>query len=352
MARTFRRLAVVLASLSLVAGCASNGGSSASVAPSAVPSTAATSPSDPTASPGVDSWVPEEDITFIVPFPAGSAPDAQARVVALEMEKDLGVPVVVQNVEGGASTIGLLELATSDPDGTTIGLGTAGGNSVQRRLIDNPFEGPGTLTAVARISQVANVMYASPSRGWDSIETFVDAAKASEAPFTVGLGNKGSSQHIQTELFARAAGIELEPVYFDAGQMVLPAVNGTVHVSVSQFGPVVQYIEAGDLAYIGTFLPEPPDGVEVTSFVGAGYDVSTDYADYEGVFGPAGLPEAITARLSVSVERAIASDAYQEYAAGVFAVPAFLGYEDFAAQVLLTDEQAVQVIEELGLDQG
>ena len=341
--------ALVIA-LTIISAC--SGSSSPTAAPSSAPSTVAPTESMmPSESPSAAAWSPDHAITFLVGYTAGSAPDANARVIAQEMEKDLGVSIVIQNVEGAASTIALRQLADATADGYTIGYGTAGGMSLQRRLIDSPFSGLSEVTPISRTNLVSNVMYASAKRGWDTVDKFVAAAKAASQPITVGLGAAGSIQHIQSTLFAQAAGFEIRPVYFGAGQMVLPAVNGTVDVSTSQFGPTVQYVQTGDLAYICTFVPKAPAGVDVTTCADAGYDTSSSYNDYEGIFGPAGLPDEVVSRLEQSIKTAIDSDAYAQYAQKTFTIPAYLDHTEFAQLAQTTDQQAVNIIQQLGLGQ-
>lgn len=289
---------------------------------------------------------PAGDIRFIVPFPAGSAPDSNARVVAQELEADLGVSVIVENIEGGASTIGLLELVNSDPDGTTIAI--AGSSvSVQSRLVDSAFGGVDSLTSIAQLSAVPNLVYASPSKGWESIDDFIEAAKENPG-LTVGLGRAGAVQHIQIELLEESAGINLEPVYFGAGQMVLPAVTGTVDISVSQPGPVTQYVETGELILLGALGNVVPAGLDVALIDDSGYTTS-DFSAWEGIFGPADMPAEIVEALAAAIERAVASDAYSSYAEGVFGVPLFAGPEDFSQIVSSTDKLAIELIEKLGL---
>ncbi len=61
-------------------------------------------------------------ITIIVPFAAGGGTDVAARLLAALMEKDLGVPVQILNKPGAGSQVGVTTLATSKPDGYTIGI--------------------------------------------------------------------------------------------------------------------------------------------------------------------------------------------------------------------------------------
>ncbi len=290
---------------------------------------------------------PEEDITYLIPYPAGSAPDAQGRIVAQQLEDDLGVSVVVQNVEGGAGTIGLYELSQADPDGYTIGIGTASA-AIQSRAVDTPFEGFESLTPVAQTSQTVNVLYATPDKGWDNLEDFITEAKDNPGELQVGLPPAGSGQHIGWLALEEAAGIDVREVHFDAGQMVLPAVNGTVDASISQPGTVTQYVETEALMILGAFGEALPEGLNTTLIVDEGYDVNR-FIGWEGVFGPADMPEDVRQVLADAMERAVASDAYQEFMATTSGVAAFVGGEEFEQVVADTDQVGAEIVEELGL---
>src|SRR4051812_35883949 len=63
---------------------------------------------------------PSRQITLIFPFAAGGGGDTGARVIAAELAKLLGQPVVVENRAGGSGSLGFAALRTSKPDGYTI----------------------------------------------------------------------------------------------------------------------------------------------------------------------------------------------------------------------------------------
>jgi tripartite-type tricarboxylate transporter receptor subunit TctC len=291
---------------------------------------------------------PTRNITLIVPYPAGSGPDGWARVVAQELEGELGVSVIVENREGGASTIGLYELANTEPDGYTLGVGSFSGISLQSRLIDNPFEGIDTLTPVAQTKTPPFLLFTSPGSGYDSIEDFIDDAKAHPGEITVAVPNQNSIPDVLIHLLEESAGIDLEQVYYDAGQQVLPVVNGTADVGIAQAGPVVQFVETGELGWIGTFGSTPAPGLDVPLFDDEGYDTSR-IADFEGIFAPAGLPDSVVERLSAAIKVATESDAFQELLAKTYNSSAFMAGAEFAEHARAADKEAAALIDELGL---
>src|ERR1700749_2266304 len=65
---------------------------------------------------------PTRPIHWIVPYPPGGGTDLVARVIAAQLEKALGQPVVVDNRPGGSTVTGTAVLAGAEPDGYTVGM--------------------------------------------------------------------------------------------------------------------------------------------------------------------------------------------------------------------------------------
>jgi len=63
---------------------------------------------------------PTKPIRAIVPYSPGSATDIIPRTVFAQVEKQLGQPIIIENRDGGASTIGTNAVAKSEPDGYTF----------------------------------------------------------------------------------------------------------------------------------------------------------------------------------------------------------------------------------------
>jgi tripartite-type tricarboxylate transporter receptor subunit TctC len=85
---------------------------------------------------------PARPIRIIVPNPAGSGQDVEARQLTPHISAELGVPVVVENRAGGAQLLGMNLVAKSTPDGYTIGAGTTSNLSANPRLFDRPYYDP------------------------------------------------------------------------------------------------------------------------------------------------------------------------------------------------------------------
>lgn len=292
---------------------------------------------------------PDDQITFVVPYPAGNAPDASSRVIAEQLEADLGVSIVVENVEGGGSTLGLYEMSQADPNGYTIGLASSSGISITPRTIETAFPGLEAVTPISRLTIPASGLFMQPGQ-WDSIDAFIDDAKSRPGEIRVGIPNPGSIQDIQMALLEEAAGIDVESVYFDAGKQVLPVVNGTIDAAIAQAGPVVQYVDTDQLGWVGFFGEAVPAGVDAELFSDSGYDTSS-FSSYEGIFAPADLPDDIAQVLSDAIARAVESDAYEQYVENTFSVLSYQSAEEFAESAQEIDDAAPGIIEGMGLNE-
>src|SRR6478736_5908253 len=93
---------------------------------------------------------PSRDITFIVPWNAGGSNDVAARALD-PILREHGIKIVIENVVGATGTIGMRRVATSAPDGYTIGMGTS---STLALIAQNKANGltNSNFTHVARVS--------------------------------------------------------------------------------------------------------------------------------------------------------------------------------------------------------
>lgn len=290
---------------------------------------------------------PSQDITLIVPYPAGSGPDSTARALATGMEEGLGQSIVIENVEGANGLIGLSEMAQADSDGYTISWFASPSMTMQWQRIDSPFEGPDTVKPIAQIISVVSVLFANADSGFTSIDDVVAAAKAAPGEISVGLPGEGSQQDIALRQIEEAAGIELDKTYFDAGGQVQPVVNGTVDLGVAQAAPVAQFVEAGDLSWVGVFGSVVPEGIDTEPFTDAGYPAG--YEAYEGLAAPADTPDDVVETIAAAAESAVDSAEFTDYISAQFGAANFAGPSDVQERVTNDTATATDLIEQFDL---
>jgi tripartite-type tricarboxylate transporter receptor subunit TctC len=242
-----------------------------------------------------------------VPQAAGSATDNLARVVAPEMAKQLGQPVVVDNRPGGALTIGIDAVAKSAPDGYTIGMGPVGALAITRHMVQHlPYDIERDLQPVALISTGYMLLAASPKAPFSTVRELIAYAKAHPGELSNASSSNGSPGHVSGELFKYMTGTDIVHVPYKGGApAIADLIAGNVQLMFESTNSIVPHVRAGRvraLAVTGAqrahSLPEVPTMIEAGV---PGYEVTA----WSGVIGPAGLPRPVLERLNAAVNGAI-----------------------------------------------
>src|SRR6516225_153714 len=106
---------------------------------------------------------PERIIRIIVPFAPGGGTDVVARTLAQELAKDLGVSVIIENKPGAGTIIGTQAVATAEPDGYTLLMGTFA-NAVNPSLYAKlSYDQHRDLAPVALIARSFNIVVVNPA---------------------------------------------------------------------------------------------------------------------------------------------------------------------------------------------
>jgi tripartite-type tricarboxylate transporter receptor subunit TctC len=253
---------------------------------------------------------PDRPITMVVPFPPGGLADTVARPVAEAMSRELKVPVVVENKPGAGGGIGMAAVAKAKPDGYTILMSLSSYTVLPEadKLFGRaPMYQLDQLKPVARFTADPTVFAVRADAPWKTLQDFVSDARANPGKFTYGSSGNYGTMHVPMAMFAGTAGIKMVHVpYTGAGPAIVGLLGGQVDALSTGPATVVQQVKAGKvrvLAHWGDVrLVSLPD---VPSMKDSGTNV--EYAQWSGLFAPAGTPDAVLQRLREAA-RAAAND--------------------------------------------
>jgi tripartite-type tricarboxylate transporter receptor subunit TctC len=250
---------------------------------------------------------PTKPITMIVPFPPGGLADLVARPVAEAMSRELGQPVVIENKAGAGGGIGMSQAAKARPDGYTVLMALSSLTVIPEAdvvLARPAMFALNDLRPIARFTADPTVLAVRADSPWKTVQQFVDDAK--KRPGAINYGSSGSygTMHVPMEILSQNAGIKMTHVPFTgAGPAVVALLGGQIDAVSSGPATVLQQVKAGKLRVLGHWgttqlaaLPEAP------SLKDAGFN--SEYAQWSGLFIPAGVPEPIALRLRTAAKAA------------------------------------------------
>ena len=174
---------------------------------------------------------PSGNLRLMVPFGPGGSTDIMGRLLATGLQKRLGVPVLVENRGGAATSIGTGEAARAASDGQNW-LVTSDSFAVLPALVPNlPFDITQDFAPVTLIATAPNVIAVHPSRPWRNLGDMIGAARRSQLSYA-STGN-GTTGHLAMTRFAAANGIGLAHAAYRSGGLALnDAVAGHVDMII------------------------------------------------------------------------------------------------------------------------
>jgi tripartite-type tricarboxylate transporter receptor subunit TctC len=136
---------------------------------------------------------PGKPIRMIVPFPAGSATDGQARLIGTHFQRVFGHGFIVENMPGATGAIAARAVARAAPDGYTLLISSVSTHSANAWLYNNLGYDPiADFTPVALIARAPSTMVVRAERPFRTLQDFVAFAKANPDKLNFAYGNMGS----------------------------------------------------------------------------------------------------------------------------------------------------------------
>jgi tripartite-type tricarboxylate transporter receptor subunit TctC len=256
---------------------------------------------------------PDRIIRIVVPFAPGGGTDVIARTLAQEMARDLGVSVIVENKPGAGTIIGTQWVATSEPDGYTLLMGTfanAVNPSLQAKL---PYDPHKDFAPVALIARSFNIVVVNPKSPIKSIADLIAAAKADPDKLSYGTFGTGTSAHLAGELFKILAKVNLTTVpYKGAAPAITDLIGGHTEVMFTTVASAAALIEAGQLRALAvTSAERSPAFPQLPTVAEAGVPGYVAESWY-GLFAPAKTPADVVDRLNKSAAKAVQSEVFKQ----------------------------------------
>jgi tripartite-type tricarboxylate transporter receptor subunit TctC len=258
-------------------------------------------------SPAMADDYPNRPIRLIVPFAAGGAADAVARIVGKRVGETLGQPIVVEDRGGGGGAIATELVKNADPDGYTLLLGQSGPISINPGIYTKlSYDPEKDFIPISMTTAYPYVLVVNPSLGVKTVAELVALAKRKPGELNYGTAGVGVSNHLCTELFDNKAGIKMTHVpYRGTSLAVADLISGQVQVVFADPVSALSQVKAGALIALAVTSKErSPVAPEVPTIAESGYP-GFDAVAWHGIMAPAGTPKPIIDRLNAAIVDAL-----------------------------------------------
>ena len=251
---------------------------------------------------------PAKPIRMITEFGAGSGGDIILRVVTTVMAETLGQPIVVENRSGAGGVVAAEAVVRAAPDGYT--LGTYSPNAlVTRRVLakgGSPIDVLKDLTPITALGDAVMLVFVQPTGPIKSLKELIDYARANPGKLSYGSSGFGSIHHLAQEQVAMITGANMLHIPYKTGtEAVTALVSGQIPVTYAILGSIGPHLRAGKvvpLARVGSTRLESMPQVPALTEIAPGFEPPPGW---EGMFGPAGLPQPILRRLNADAVKAL-----------------------------------------------
>jgi len=257
---------------------------------------------------------PDKPIHLIVPSAPGGAPDALMRVLAAQLQHQMGVPFVIDNRPGGAYVIGTMELVRAPADGYTLAYGNVVSLATNRSLLAKlPYDVEKDLTLISNAVRLSNLLVVNNDLPVRNVTELIAYAKKNPGKLAFASDGNGTTAHLGGELFKTMTGTEMLHVPYRAATAALSElIGGGVQMMIINTPVSGPQAQAGRVRALGISSaqrsPTYPNIPTIAESGVPGFEVIA----WGGVIAPAHLPKEIVTRLNAEIRTALANPSVRE----------------------------------------
>ena len=250
---------------------------------------------------------PSNTVTIVATAPAGGSIDAVARLIASDISKPLGQPVVVVNRGGAGGNIAAEQVAKSRPDGHTLLMMASSTLTVNPWIYQSlPFDPEKSFVPIIIPARQNNILVVHPKLNVTTMKEFVALLRSKPGQLNYGSAGIGSLSHLAGVLFNEQSGTDATHVAFSG---IAPSMTALLSGQIDYMfdsATSLPHIRAGKLRALAVLgpgrlaaMPEVPPMREL------GYPGMETARSWYGIFAPAGTPTEVVQRLNKEITAAM-----------------------------------------------
>lgn len=294
---------------------------------------------------------PERPITMIVPWGAGGGTDATARIIAAQLEKELGQPVNVVNRTGGNGVVGHSAIAKAKPDGYTLGMLTVEIAMMKRQGLTNLS--PADYTPLALMNVDPAGVSVSADSPYKTMAELVAAIKANPGKLKASGTGQGGIWHIAIAGLLKNIKLNPNDVPFipsnGAAPAMLELVAGGVDIVPTSLPEARSMIDAGKARPLAVMAKERealyPDVPTLMETIGSDWTIGV----WRGIAGPKNLPADVTEKLVVALKNINESQEFKDFMKQRGYGIGYAGGTEYGAFMQKSEHDLGEVISAIGM---
>lgn len=294
---------------------------------------------------------PEKDKTLrlVVPFAAGGGVDAAARLLGTQLQKRLGVTVVVENKAGASGTIGGKAVQMAPADGYTLLFSAATHVMAKQVLAQAPYDPQADFAPVARVGEAPLMLVLANAKPQTKMADLISAVRQQPDKWMAGIPAAGAPSHLATLLWARQAQLKLNYVPYKGTQpAMMDVAGGHTDLLMDSMISLLPMVKGGKLRPIAitsakrsALAPDVPT-VKESGLPGFAY------ASWYGVWAPRDTPADRVAALNAAINAATAELAKSGAWSGLGVEPVTESTEQFKRFIAAEVTDATDLLKAAG----
>lgn len=291
---------------------------------------------------------PSKPVKFVVPFPAGSATDQAARLMALQMQNALGQSFVVDNKPGAGGSIAAMDVIRSAPDGHTLLFSSNSAAASNVALLKSiPYDPLKDFTPVAAVGENMLVLMVKADHPAKNIQEFL--GYAAQRPGKVNAGYGSSSSQVSIAVLNKLGKVDTMGVAYKGIPLAMNDVMaGVVDYTFVDLGNAMAQAKGGKLRPLGitankrsALVPDWPSLAESMP----GFDITAWFA----LVGPAGMPKDVVDKLNTAMAQALKTKETQDKLAGIGIQPMVMSPDQLKAFMTSEVSKWVRLVKEANI---
>lgn len=251
---------------------------------------------------------PTKSISLVVSFSPGGVTDIVARMLADPLGKELGQPVVVENVTGAGGNVAFVKMANAAPDGYSLLLASTSTVTNPALQKDTRFDPVKSFAPIGFIGAIPFWMLVNAtSADLPNVAKLVERSRQPSSKLTYGSGGVGTASHLGPEYFKSVEQANILHIpYKGQSAAVTDLLAGTVDMIYMPVSGTEDLVRSGKLrALATTSQTRLPGFADVPSFAEAGYP-KMDVGGWLGLMAPAGTPAPVADKLGRALSKILA----------------------------------------------